>query len=205
MSDRARWIALWTRLGARGDPLAVHDELVRAYCEPHRAYHNLRHIDDCLRQFEPARKLAAEPDTAEWALWFHDVVYAPRAKDNEEKSADESRRACRAAGLPESFERRAGELILATKHDALPITPDAQLVVDVDLSILGRAAEEFDAYERAIRQEYGWVPDLLFRPGRAKILRAFLERPRIYSTAWFGDRYEAQARSNLERSLAALR
>lgn len=204
MSDRIRWRALWEHCGARGDPLPAHDALVRAYLEPHRAYHNLRHIDDCLRQFEGVRNLAVQPDAVEWALWYHDVVYAPRAKDNEERSAEAARRACDAAGLPSAFADRVADLILATRHDAVPADPDAQLVVDIDLSILGRDDAEFDEYERSVRAEYRWVPDLLFRPGRARILRGFLDRPSIFSTAHFHSRFEEQARRNLRRSLAAL-
>ncbi len=204
MSDRNRWRGFWQRIGARGEPLPVHDEFVRAYLQPHRAYHNLRHIDDCLRQLDLARDLAESPDAVEMALWFHDVVYEPRAKDNEEKSAEWARRVGRDAGLAGEFATAVEALILATKHDALPATPDARLIVDIDLSILGRSGPDFDAYEEAIRQEYRWVPDLLFRPGRAKILRAFLARPAIYSTQRFHAHLEQAARKNLERSLVRL-
>jgi predicted metal-dependent HD superfamily phosphohydrolase len=91
-----------------------------------------------------------------------------------------------------------------TRHVVSPASNDGRYVVDIDLSILGEAAERFDAYERAIRLEYAHVPDDAFRPGRATILRQFLDRPRIYGTDFFRDRYEATARANLARSLAAL-
>jgi predicted metal-dependent HD superfamily phosphohydrolase len=39
---------------------------------------------------------------------------------------------------------------------------------------------------------------------RAKILKSFLARPQIYSTQFFRDKYEAQARFNLVRSIAQL-
>lgn len=204
MTDRNKWASLWVRIGAVGDPLPAHDALVRAYCEKHRAYHNLRHIEDCLQQLGPVTTLAGDAEACELALWLHDVVYDPRRADNEERSADWARQVCRQAGLPADREARVADLILATRHDATPTLNDAQLVVDIDLSILGRDPERFDAYERAVREEYRWVPDLLFRPGRRKILLGFLARPRIYSTEWFFRRYEAIARSNLARSLEQL-
>jgi predicted metal-dependent HD superfamily phosphohydrolase len=82
--------------------------------------------------------------------------------------------------------------------------PTGALVCDVDLSILGRPAEEFAEYERRIRVEYGSVPDQLYRQGRAAVLQRLLARDRLYRTAHFSDRYEAAARRNLMRSLETL-
>jgi len=76
--------------------------------------------------------------------------------------------------------------------------------VDVDLSILGAAPERFDQYERQVREEYAWVPDFLSRRERKAILKEFLARPRIFRSVHFRDRYEQQARSNIERSLGRL-
>lgn len=96
-------------------------------------------------------------------------------------------------------------LILATQHHTLPDVPGAALVVDIDLSILGRPAAEFDRYEAAIRQEYEWVPEPAYRQARLRILDGFVARPAIYQTAFFQERYEAQARLNLARSIQRLR
>ncbi len=86
----------------------------------------------------------------------------------------------------------------------MPDTPDQQLVVDIDLSILGAPEERFDEYEQQIRQEYSWVDEAVFRSVRGKILQEFLARPAIYSTRTFQDLLERCARANLERSIAAL-
>jgi predicted metal-dependent HD superfamily phosphohydrolase len=93
---------------------------------------------------------------------------------------------------------------MATRHKAVPRGTDAEILVDVDLSILGAAPERFDQYERQVREEYAWVPHFLFRRERKAILKEFLARPRIFSTTHFRDRYEQQARSNIERSLERL-
>ena len=53
--------------------------------------------------------------------------------------------------------------------------PDAGLMVDVDLSILGQNEQRFAEYEAQIREEYRWVPGLIFKPKRAEILQRFLE------------------------------
>ena len=94
--------------------------------------------------------------------------------------------------------------MLATRHSEPALDSDARLVCDVDLSVLGAEPAAFELFERAIRQEYRWVPDAVYRQERAKVLRRFLGRPSIYQTAPFQARYEKQARQNLERLVAAL-
>jgi predicted metal-dependent HD superfamily phosphohydrolase len=79
------------------------------------------------------------------------------------------------------------------------------LVVDVDLAILGEDGARFDEYERQVREEYAWVPDLMYRRTRAEVLQRFLDRGSIYSTAGMREWGEERARANLERSLGRLR
>jgi predicted metal-dependent HD superfamily phosphohydrolase len=94
---------------------------------------------------------------------------------------------------------------MATRHEAPATTPDAQLVVDIDLSILGTSEEIYDRFEANVRKEHRWVPSMIFRRKRAEILESFLARPTIYSTKPFAERYEARARRNLASAIAILR
>lgn len=181
-----------------------YNALVKAYCEPHRAYHTLAHLEDCLRQLDIAWHLAERPYEVEAALWFHDVVYDTQRSDNEAQSATWAARTLSEIGVSSICSDRVAELILATRHDRIPSTLDAALLVDIDLSILGQPTREFDRYEAQIRQEYVWVEESIFRSARAQILQAFLSRSAIYQTAFFRERYEAPARANLSRSLALL-
>ena len=87
----------------------------------------------------------------------------------------------------------------------VPDDMDAQTLVDIDLCIIGRPDEEFDEYERSIRNEYSWVLDKQFKAVRASILQGFLDRPYIYYTKFFRQKYEDQARRNLKSSLIQLR
>ena len=200
-----RWVDLWQAVGARGDPLPWYEHLSAAYAEPHRHYHNQQHICECLVELDRARHLAREPEAIELALWFHDAVYDPRAGDNEERSAALAKRCLAGAELPDAFADKVGQLVMATKSHEAAAGCDTAMMVDVDLSILGQPEERFLEYEAQIRQEYAWVPRISFAPKRAKILETFLARERIYMTDWFHEKYEQQARRNLEKSIRALK
>ena len=174
------------------------------YSEPHRAYHTAQHLDECFSALEGASASAQLPGAVGLALFFHDAIYDTRAHDNEEKSAELVQRVLASVGAEEPLQSYVSDLILVTRHAAMPETPDQQLVVDIDLSILSAPQARFDEYERQVRQEYSWVDEAVFRSVRSKILQEFLARPVIYSTASFRDRLEHSARENLKRSVAAL-
>ena len=96
------------------------------------------------------------------------------------------------------------ELILATKHDVPPLNHDARFLVDIDLASLGYPEREFNKNTARIRAEYNWVSKETFNRERAKLLQSFLDRPSIYLTEFFHNKYEAQARKNLARAIKQL-
>jgi predicted metal-dependent HD superfamily phosphohydrolase len=198
---KERWRRAWRGIGAgRGD--AVFAELVERYSEPHRAYHNLEHVRDCLRQLEWARPLLVHAAEVEVAAWFHDAIYDPRRDDNEEQSALWAERALLAAGVAGDVVARVADLIRLTTHVQEGLTGDGAVLCDADLAILGAAPKRFDGYEKQIREEYAWVPEVVYREKRGEVLAGFLRRPTIYHSRPFIERYEAQARANLEGILA---
>ncbi|TWO73229.1 N-methyl-D-aspartate receptor NMDAR2C subunit [Caenimonas sedimenti] len=200
------WRRLWESLGARTVPQGLLNQLMASYSEPHRRYHTLQHLRDCLLHFDAARSMAERPDEVELALWFHDAVYDPAGKDNEERSADWARASMLAAGCDAAAAERVHALVLATRHDdmAAPDDGDTKLLLDIDLASLGSAPARFDDDNRAIRAEYAHVPEPDYRDGRRRILEGFVARPRIYRTSAFHDALERRARENLGRALAAL-
>jgi predicted metal-dependent HD superfamily phosphohydrolase len=200
---RAQWQRTWRELGAVPDP-NLFERLLAAWGEPLRHYHTLQHLQECLGHFEPARGHALHPGEASLALWFHDAMYDARRHDNEQRSADWVRECLLAACAGSDRADRVHALVMATRHDAAPLTGDAALVVDVDLAILGAPRERFDEYERQVRLEYAHVESAAYRAGRGRILRGLLARPAIYSTPSFRERFEAAARANLAHSLAQL-
>src|SRR5215207_4000437 len=135
---RDHWREIWQKLKAPEAPQDVLDALIRAYTSPDRFYHNLMHIEDCLSIFGQAKHLAAHPEEVELAIWFHDSVYDPRRNDNEQKSAELASSVIRQAGLSEEIAERISLAIRTTRHDTEVSNKDAQILIDVDLSILGR-------------------------------------------------------------------
>lgn len=192
---------MWAGLGASGNGSAPQTELLDRYSEPWRKYHTLQHLAECLSLFAPASHLAARPTEIEAALWFHDAIYELRAKDNEEQSACLAQSVLVSGGVSSEVVSRVSALVLATKHHAVPSQPDAQLLVDVDLSILGSAPARFAEYEQQIKEEYSFVPEATFSQKRREVLSSFLERPRIFSTEYFFTRLESQARANLRQAV----
>lgn len=150
----ARRQQLWAALGASRSDDALFGQLLAAWNEPQRHYHTQQHLHECLSQFELLRAAADHPAEIELALWFHDAVYDVHAHDNEVRSADWARSAMQAAGMSDAIIQRVTALILATCHDAAPQTCDQQLLLDIDLSILGAPAARFAEYTQQVRAEY---------------------------------------------------
>ncbi|TGQ72862.1 hypothetical protein EN829_010365 [Mesorhizobium sp. M00.F.Ca.ET.186.01.1.1] len=188
---------------------ALKNELSALYRAGERHYHGLAHIEAMLALAEDYRGALGDPEAVEAAIWFHDAIYDSRAKDNEARSA-----ALASEKLGGRIDAgrlgRIHAMILATATHQLPdftndgFIRDAALFLDMDLSILGAAPDAFDAYERAVRLEYGWVEEAMWRAGRGAVLNGFLTRPHIFHTEEFRLRLEPQARLNLARSLEAL-
>jgi predicted metal-dependent HD superfamily phosphohydrolase len=202
---RNRWAKIWQKLNVQTVSQDVFDELISAYSAPNRFYHNLTHIEDCLSPFDQVTFLAAHPEEVELGIWFHDAVYDTKRDDNEQKSAEWAESVISKAGLRKEIAQRVSHSILATRHDLEITDTDAQVLVDVDLSILGKDPDIFWRYEENIRKEYAWVPEDLFRQKRVEILLGFLDRQYIYYHEEYRHMFEDGARVNLEEAIARLR
>ena len=179
------------------------------YDAPGRAYHNWAHIQALLGHFERVFDAMHRPNAVEIALFYHDVVYMPGSKRNEDDSADTMQAELSGSADAETLET-ADLIIRATAKHAVPdvadasVAQDCALFLDMDLAILGAEPATFDAFDNAIRQEFGMIPDEIFLPRRRDAMQVFLERDRIYLTDQFHTQYDAQARSNLKRLVERL-
>jgi predicted metal-dependent HD superfamily phosphohydrolase len=177
------------------------DDLIAAYAAPHRHYHTLAHIEDCLDRLARVNGLsAAEREILTEAIWWHDVVYDPIRSDNEELSA------CLAEQhVVADMRREVGRLIRLTRtHQVEAGDRLGAILISIDLAILATEPERYDAYAAAIRKEFAHVPDADYRAGRSDVLRRFAARPVIFPDASFARAFERKARDNLARELASL-
>jgi len=194
------------RLGAGEDPAEqVQADLLGRWSEPHRTYHDHRHLHEVLTRVEQLAWHAEHPDLVRCAAWWHDAVHDGRAGDDERASAALAHRQLGSLGLETWRVALVVELVLVTtRHDpGDPADPDAAVLCDADLGILAADRGRYDAYAADVRREYGHVPDELFRAGRAAVLRRLLSHRRLFrtptATAW-----EQTARANVSRELDAL-
>ena len=110
-SDRFR--ALWHRAGGGLESHGLFNLLNDHYQEPHRHYHNGRHILVCLQAYDDAAVAIGADDAVEMALWFHDAIYTSGASDNEARSVAWFQELA-ADQLPGSFISEVSQLIMAT-------------------------------------------------------------------------------------------
>jgi predicted metal-dependent HD superfamily phosphohydrolase len=199
MTLAARWAALGARLGARH--WAPFGDLESRYGEPTRAYHTLAHIEECLRAYGAS---GMYDPWLELALWLHDVIYDPRAHDNEARSAELARRWILAADLGPQVAEAVAAAIRATEHRSAPADGREALIQDIDLAIFATSHARLFEYERQIRHEYAWVPADQYIAGRRTVLAGFLVRPQLYRTAMYRQGLEDIARSNLAELITAL-
>ena len=203
-TNQSYWNQLWRDLNAVGDPSTWHRRLIEAHSEKQRHYHNLQHLEECLGELDTVSLLTKQPKIIEMALWFHDAVYDPRSSTNEEDSANLAVACLTTANLTTETVEVVRQLILCTKTHQPGTTPDAALLIDIDLAILGQPAARFKVYEQGIKAEYSWVPEATYAQKRTEILTGFLRRPTIYRTEKLKQKYEATARTNLENAITLL-
>lgn len=178
------------------------------YAEPWRAYHNQRHIDELRTHVLAAEQEGVVITDGAAALAFilwHDAIYDPQSAHgrNEALSAQLCSKEFAAIGQMISVARACDAIIATIKHEppSFEASPDAPLLLDCDLAILGSDPERFAAYDADIRTEYAHVPEDIYRTKRREVLTRFLQRDRLYLTDWAHARWEEQARENLRSAM----
>ena len=179
------------------------NDVAKHYSEPSRHYHTLQHLDALTNELAGVRKNIADWEIIMFAVAYHDIIYNPAKNDNEEKSAEYAARALSGLLDGESLEK-CRHMIIATKNHELKNDADVNYFIDSDLSIFGVAKGSYQVYTRQIRKEYEFLPDSIYNQGRQKVLKHFLAMNQIYKTDYFFNRYEAQARTNLNTELEEL-
>lgn len=187
--------------------------ILTQYSEKHRFYHNLGHIQDLLKYSEQYKTELENAYAVQYAIWFHDVVYDPKSKENEIKSNELWLDFAQEAGITDKNTLNLVQAMIlgSTKHtlESIPeeiLTKNDKDILyffDFDLSVLSAESEIYQEYAQSIRKEYIHVPDTLYKEGRTKVLETFLLR-KIYSSAPFQS-LEKQAKENIKQELMKLK
>jgi predicted metal-dependent HD superfamily phosphohydrolase len=178
-------------------------EIERQYSEPSRHYHTMVHLQNLISELLPVQSRFKNWNVVVFAVVYHDVIYKASKSNNEEKSADLAVERLSRFAVPEESIVRCKEFILATKKHQ-QVDDEIDLFTDADLSILGSSTESYRMYTNQIRKEYSIYPDLLYKPGRKKVLLHFLGMQNIFKSEFFRYKYESSARRNLENELGYL-
>ncbi len=187
------------------DATDLRDELLVAYADPARGYHDVRHLAEVLTRLDELDVAGATYDrsTVQLAAWFHDGVYDGE-RDAEERSAAWVERAL--PGLvPDDVVTEVARLVRLTEtHRPEADDPGGCALSDADLAILAADRERYEEYAATVRVEYRHVPDDLFVTGRTAVLEDLLAKPCLFHTAYARERWEEPARANVSAELTRL-
>jgi len=179
-------------------------EIERKYSDINRHYHTLLHLENLISQLEEVKNQIVDWDIILFAVFYHDIIYKSTKNNNEEKSAELAAKRLHEINFPQIKISICAALILATKKHLQTGNNDMDLFTDADLSILGQRWDHYAVYCKQIRKEYSIYPDLIYNPGRKKVLNHFLQMDRIYKSDYFYKKLELQAKENLLRELESL-
>lgn len=182
------------------EPQKMLNKLIAAYSEKQRYYHTIQHLYECLTLLESIRSNLNDAHAVALALWFHDVVYDPQAKDNEPKSAELFEKYL-SHDLTVDVITKIKRWILATQKHEQTDEMDLQFLLDIDLAILAATSERFTEYEQQIQQEYAWVDPAIYAIKRKEVLQDFYKMQSLYQTEYFQENFELKAKNNLGKIL----
>lgn len=200
-----RWVRLTREYGLpKRTARSIFNDIAARYNEPHRHYHTLQHLEDAFTHYRKVEHMMMDPDMVAFALFFHDIIYDPQSRYNEEDSAQYAETILRR--IPQLSRRHVNHImymILATKsHDNPYKDRDTRYLLDIDLAILASDNQQYRAYADNIRREFNHIASDkdFMRARRDKMLIPFSER-QIYTTKYFKKRYEQKAQENIRREI----
>lgn len=194
------------------------ESLLRAWEQPHRAYHHSGHLSQMLSDLDRLyahRTQGSTPLALILAAWFHDAVYEGAPGEDERRSeqlTSASLEPLVAAGLLTEQELQMVSLLVrATATHKLPESADLpagyepadiQLFLDADMAILAADSARYRRYLRGVRSEYSHFDDEAFRTGRTTFLCSILGRECIFLSEEAFKLWEEPARANLRAELS---
>ncbi|PXW12946.1 putative metal-dependent HD superfamily phosphohydrolase [Chryseobacterium sp. CBTAP 102] len=180
-------------------------EIETQYSEKGRHYHNLLHLDNMFKELEDVKGNISDFTAISFSVFYHDIIYDASSKSNEEKSAAKAEKRLAELHIDKHKISIISAQILATKSHQQSDSEETNYLLDADLSVLGKDFKTYLEYTQNIRKEYAIYPDFLYKPGRRKVLKHFLELESIFKTEYFSEKYENQAKENITAELQLLK
>ncbi len=174
-------------------------EIKALHSHSKRHYHNLTHLTHLVSELSDIKSEINEWDTVLFSVFYHDIIYSITATNNEVKSADFLSKTLQKTKF-NNIEKCVDQ-ILATESHLESDDTDTNYFIDADLAILGQPEADYILYTEKIREEYRFYPDDIFNKGRINALKHFIKLPQIFKTDHFNNKYENQAKINLEKEL----
>ncbi len=179
-------------------------QIEKQHTHHERFYHNLSHLEHLYTQLLAVKDHINNWDIVLFALFYHDYYYNIHRKDNEKRSATKAFEILTQIKLPVDQIEICHQMILSTLGHQTSTLSDINYFTDADLSILGSDWESYQIYFKSVRLEYSFYPDFMYKKGRSKMLKHFLDMPSIFKTAYFYQQFEQQAKFNISRELDLL-
>ncbi|XP_050592069.1 uncharacterized protein LOC126923079 isoform X1 [Bombus affinis] len=189
-------------------------KLQEAYSEEKRTYHNLDSLHDKLNHYYEIKNNLKNPQAVLLALFFQNFEYDPKALDDENMNLEHFNAFADEAEIPADAQLReeACELLkVAATHstDAHKIggafgSEDAHYFLDLDMAVLGSCPESYAEYREKVRGEYSFLSEPMYIALRLKVLQNFVQIPNIFATKEFREKYEEQARQNIQAEVELL-
>jgi predicted metal-dependent HD superfamily phosphohydrolase len=180
------------------------NDVNQAYTGRKRHYHDLSHLENLLMQLSVVHEDVENWNALLFTLYYHDIVYDAKKKNNEELSADWAKKVMTQIGVDKKTVNLTFNQIIATKQHETSANIDTNYFLDADLSILGSTWSNYERYYQGVREEYKMYPKVMYNPGRKKVMRHFLEMDRIFKTDYFYQMFEQSARANIQQEIDLL-
>ncbi|XP_066585302.1 uncharacterized protein [Prorops nasuta] len=190
------------------------NKLKNAYSEERRVYHNLDSLCEKLGHYYQIKDNLKNPQALLLALFFQNFEYDPKALDGENKNLEHFISFMDEADVSSESELREEACALlkvvsthsteAHKVGGAFGGEDAHYFLDLDMAVLGSPPESYAEYREHIRGEYLFLSEPMYIALRLKVLQNFLQIPNIFATKEFRDKYEEQARQNIQAEVELL-
>ncbi|XP_012255186.2 uncharacterized protein LOC105685553 [Athalia rosae] len=179
-----------------------------AYSEDKRTYHNLDYLQEKLLHYYDIKDNLTNPRAVLIALLFQNFEYDPKALDCDDKNMQHFNTFADEAEIPMDDKLRK-EVCALLKAAATHSTDahkvggafggeDAHYLLDLDMAVLGAELDKYTEYTERVRGEYSFLSPPMYTALRLKVLQNFLQIPNIFATKEFREKFEEQARLNIQ-------